>query len=113
MNEDEIKKLLGLRIKQLRKNMGITQFVLGEKIGLDQRQVAYIECGNSFPSLKTLNKFSNVFNCSLKDLFDYEHLAQNTDVKENLNKKISNMDNTTLNMCYQLISVIENHQNMK
>ena len=106
MNEDEIKKLLGLRIKQLRKNMGITQFVLGEKIGIDQRQIAYIEGGNSFPSLKTLNKFSEVFNCSLKDLFDYEHLTAKKNVKSNIEQELNTSSDTSLQLYYELIKTI-------
>lgn len=84
MDEKTIKMLLGLRIKQLRKGLKLTQFELGEKIGIDQRQIAYIEGGNSFPTLKTLNNFTKVFNCQLKDLFDYEHLI----IQENLESKI-------------------------
>ena len=74
MDEITVKKLFGLRIKQLRKKLNLTQFSLGEKVGIDQRQVAYIEGGNCLPSLKTMLKFTEVFGCQIKDLFDYEHL---------------------------------------
>ena len=112
MDESTIKKLLGLRIKQLRKNINLTQFALGEKIGIDQRQVAYIEGGNCFPSLKTLNKLSNVFDCNLKDLFDYEHLIENDkDLKADVIKKISNIDIKKLKLYSQILKTIENNIN--
>ena len=109
MNENEIKRLFGLRIKQLRKNMGMTQFVLGEKIGVDQRQISYIEGGNSFPSLKTLNKFSEVFNCSLKDLFDYEHFIAQKDIKDKIENEVISGSEKTLNLYYDIIKTIKKY----
>lgn len=113
MNEKIIKKLLGLRIKQLRKSKKLTQFALGELIDIDQRQIAHIEGGNSFPSLKTLNKFSKIFECKLKDIFDYEHLLENVDMKSQINDKLSKMDYDAINMCYQLVNIISNYKIMK
>ncbi len=107
MDEKTIKQLLGLQIKHLRKKHNLTQFALGEKIGIDQRQIAYIEGGNSFPSLKTLNKFCDVFNCQLKDLFDYEHFVNNRNVKKEIEDKISILDEKSLNLYYQILNVID------
>ena len=98
MEEKIIKKLLGLRIKQLRKQMKMTQFAISEKISIDQRQIAYIEGGNCFPSLKTLNKFCNVFNCQLKDLFDYEHLIEQPNLKNVIINKITSVNEKNLNL---------------
>ena len=109
MDEKEIKKLLGLRIKQLRKCLNLTQFELGEKIGIDQRQVAYIEGGNSFPSLKTLIKFSTIFDCPIKELFNYEHLQTAQNMKSEIVKKISKLNEKKQNILYQLINIIENN----
>ena len=113
MDEKTIKRLIGLRIKQLRRNKKLTQFALGELVDIDQRQIAYIEGGNSFPSLKTLNKLSNVFDCKIKDIFDYEHLYDNLDLKEKIINKISKMDNTTLNIYNQFANLIANYKIMK
>ncbi len=111
MDENTIKKLIGKRIKQLRKARGLTQFTLGEIIEVDQRQVAYIEGGNSFPSLKTLNKLSEAFDCSIKDLFDYEHLIAKENLQEAIEEKLQLADEKTLSMFYQFLKVFENHSN--
>ncbi len=110
MDEITIKKYLGLRIKQLRKQHQMTQFALGEKIDIDQRQIAYIEGGNSFPSLKTLNKLAHFFSCEIKDLFDFEHLIKRTNTKEKITRKLSKMDMTTLHLCEQIIDVLEKNR---
>lgn len=109
MDEKTIKKLLGLRIKQLRKKMNLTQFALSEKIDIDQRQVAYIEGGNSFPSLRTLNKFAKIFNCQIKDLFDYDQFVHTENLREKIYQKTSNLSEKDLNLYYQLLKVIENN----
>ena len=82
MNENNVKILFGKRIKQYRNKMNITQFTLGEMADINQRQVALIESGKSFPSLKTLAKFTEIFNCSLQDLFTFDNL-QDRDVLQN------------------------------
>lgn len=74
MNEEEAKILFGRRIKQLRTCLNLTQFTLGEYADINQRQVTLIETGKSFPSLKTLIKFAEIFHCSLQDLFTFDNL---------------------------------------
>ena len=61
MNEDLVKILFGKKIKRLRHNMNLTQFALGELANINQRQVTLIESGKSFPSLKTIIKFADIF----------------------------------------------------
>ena len=109
MDEETIKKFLGLRIKQLRKKRNLTQFALGELIDIDQRQVAHIEGGNSFPSLKTLKKFADVFNCQIKELFDFEYIEPNPDIKNELIQKIAKTDIKELQLYNQILKVIDNN----
>lgn len=66
MNEEQIKILFGQKIKKLRNNLNVTQFTLGEMVGINQRQITLIELGKSFPSLKTLIKFANILIASFK-----------------------------------------------
>ena len=108
MDEITIKKLVGLRIKQLRKQKGLTQFSLGEKICMDQRQIAYIEGGNCFPSLRTLKNLAEVFGCGLKDLFDYEHLMGEDHLKKEISKKLETTDEERLKLYYSVINAIDN-----
>ena len=50
----DIKKLLGRRIKELRESKDLTQEQLAEKIGIGQRNLSKIECGNNFVTSETL-----------------------------------------------------------
>ena len=100
MDETKLKKLLGLRIKQYRNKLGLTQEELGEKIDRSQRQVSLIELGSSFPNPITLTNITNVFNCSMKDLFDFEPVDNITNHKEELLEIIEDSSEEKLKTIY-------------
>jgi len=52
------KKLLGERIKELRKAKKLSQDKLSEQIGIDPKHLSRIEVGNSYSSLSTLEKIA-------------------------------------------------------
>ena len=81
MNDLELKKVFGKKIKELRENINISQEELSERLGITQRQVSMIERGLSFPQLKTLNKIANVFECNISDLFYNEHFQSEKTLK--------------------------------
>ena len=53
------------RIKELRISLGLTQFNLGKKIGLNQTAIGKYERGQLEPSLDTLKKLALLFECSI------------------------------------------------
>lgn len=75
---NDIKTLLGKRIKELRKAQGISQQQLAELANVDQRNLSHVECGDTFPS-RALLDIAKALNIDLKDLFDFEHLAVTPD----------------------------------
>jgi transcriptional regulator, XRE family len=107
MDDKKVKILLGKRIKQLRQDLNLTQFVLGEKIDINQRQVAQIESGKSFPSLSTLVKLAKVYNCEIKDLFNYKHLEDERILKDNIINIVSNLDRQESQLLYAIAKVIK------
>lgn len=99
MEEALIKKLVGKKIKQYRKTLKLTQDALGELIDINQRQIALIEAGKSFPSLTTLNKLTSVFNCGFQDFFENEYLKNEIELKSELKAiidKLSYKDTQTI-----------------
>ena len=59
MNEPDIKKLFGKRIKELRTKQGLTQEQLAEMIEVGERNLSKIECGNVFVKASTIAKLIN------------------------------------------------------
>jgi len=100
MNEEKLKVYLGLKIKQFRNKMQLTQEEFSEKIGVTQRQVSLIELGKSFPKAATLSNIVNVFNCSICDLFDFEQIGNINDLKKELLKLIDNLSDEKLKTLY-------------
>lgn len=109
MKDIEIKQLVGKRIKQYRQKNALTQFRLGELVDINQRQIALIESGKSFPSLATLVNLSNVFNCKIADLFEMGNTTPEKDLKELLKQEIEKAD---YNDCKRLYSVMKSFMNI-
>jgi len=65
---DEYGKQLEIayQILQLRKRKGLSQAELAKKIGIKQSNIARIEAGRQNLSINTLQKFAQVFNCTVK-----------------------------------------------
>lgn len=100
---NEIKKLIGKRIKELRKEHNLSQQELAELINIDQRNLSNIECGISFPS-KSLLQIAEAFDISLKDLFDFEHLTlKRTDMLNYIENKIQYLDDRNIKFIYRII----------
>lgn len=96
---NELKKLLGKRIKELRKYKGLSQEELAELVNVDQRNISNIECGVTFPS-RSLIDIANALEINLQDLFDFEHLNQTRNnmlkfISSNI-KKLNDKDITTI-----------------
>ena len=67
-----IKKSFGEQLKACRKIKNFTQEKLAEQIGINLRQLARIEAGESFVTAETLYNICNVLEISPKILFDFE-----------------------------------------
>ncbi len=71
MDEVEIYKSLGKRIKILRENAYLTQEKLAEKSGISLDYLGKIEVNINKPGLKTLIRISNALDVPIKSLFDF------------------------------------------
>lgn len=101
--DNDNKKLLGKRIKELRRNKGYTQEQLSELVGIETSSLSGIESGRFFPSLHVLDKMANVLCIQLADFFNFFTV----DIPENLDEEISNIissqDNNNKKIIYKLL----------
>ncbi|MNO24254.1 HTH-type transcriptional regulator SinR [compost metagenome] len=73
MNEKDILKLVGARIRVLRKKRGLSQESLGEKGGFHFSYIGQIERGEKNVSLINLAKIANALEVNVAQLFSYVH----------------------------------------
>jgi len=81
-----IKRHLGLNIKQYRINSGISQAKLAEMAGMATNYLGLIENGKKFPSAEMLQRIASALGKDTPDLFVLEPIEQNW--KENILTKI-------------------------
>ncbi|MBR2041496.1 MAG: helix-turn-helix transcriptional regulator [Oscillospiraceae bacterium] len=55
---------IGEKIKAFREDLDMNQTQLGQKVGMTQRKISYIECGKYEPSIEDIKAFCNLFGVS-------------------------------------------------
>ena len=98
------KKLLGKRIKEIRKQTGYTQEKLAEIIGVDITTLSGIESGRHFPSLITLEKIAKVLDVALITLFDFSNHVSVSDMKLVIADNLNQLTDDDIKMVYKLIN---------
>lgn len=76
MNLD--KELIGKKIRQIRKERGLSQEELSEKIDISPRHMCTIENGNSFPSIETFIKISEILDIDINEFFNLKNKKNDT-----------------------------------
>lgn len=100
------KKLLGERIKELRKAKGLSQSQLSESIGVDPKHMSRIEVGNSYPSLDGLERMAKVLGVEIKDFFEFGHLEGKKEVMKNLSRLLKDMNEDKLRTIFKVTKSI-------
>ena len=67
-----IKEKIGLRVKQIRKEAGLSQEALALKAGIDRTYVNSVENGKRNVSIVNISKIADALNISLSNLFNSE-----------------------------------------
>ena len=86
------KQTFGMMISSLRKEKGMTQLELAEKMGVTDKAVSKWERDLSFPDINSIPKLAEVFEVSVDELMQVK-----TETKENMSKnKIDEIVDTVL-----------------
>ena len=71
----DLAKQLGKRIHLFRKQSGLTQAALADRVKISNEFMSGIERGAKLPSLLTLDKLAAALKVNLKDLFNFDQAA--------------------------------------
>ena len=98
-----IKILFGRRVKELRLKRNMTQAYLAELINVDDKHISCIENGKKFPSPSVMEKIAQAFNIETKDLFEYYHLQDESDLKIGIMNMLENLTQDELSLTHSYI----------
>ena len=79
----------GEKIKKIREEKGISQRILGEKLGVKQQTIAQYEKAKNVPKYETLQKIANALEVSLLDFLDDEIIDALESGDEKIDEKIN------------------------
>ena len=68
-------KMIGMFLKQLRNEMGMTQEQLGEKLGVSNKTISRWETGNYMPPVDCLNMLSDIYHISINEILGGERAS--------------------------------------
>lgn len=84
------KKLLGKRIRELRKKRGLKQEQLAEMIGVEPASICNIENAYNYPSFQNLEKITCALGVDFMEIFNYNHHKEPLDLLLEINKILKN-----------------------
>lgn len=101
---NEIIYEIGKKIKTLRKQKGLTQAELAEKINVDSKYISRLETGISVASIATMIKISKALDIQLSDIFVVESEQEKNKIIELINLKLPKINIKELNAILDIVS---------
>lgn len=102
----ETKKLVGLRIKELRKSRGLSQEQLAEKADINAKYLSRMERGTENPTLDMLIKLSHALDVEMWEMFDFGHVLSHKELKETFQNLAKTADESTLRLALKVIRAL-------
>lgn len=99
----ELKKKLGKRIQELRKNCGYTQAQLAELVGIATKSQSCIETGKNYPSAELIEKYAKVFGIEDDDVFEFANSKDTELLKQEIASMIKNADSNKILTIHKLL----------
>lgn len=95
-----LKELFGKRLKELRKQKGLTQETLAELCEMQTNSIGMIETGQRAVSFSTIEKLAELFQVDYQDLFNFDNVYKSEYSKNkefcNLYKLAKKFDKNTM-----------------
>ena len=105
-----LSKLLGQRIKALRKRNKLTQMELAVIIGMETTNLCKLENGGQLPKEENIEKLAKALNVNIRDLFDFGYMKSQTSLQQELIEIINSSSRSELELYYKLIMAIQEYK---
>lgn len=105
---DDLTKLIGKRIKELRKSANYTQDEFSELLNIDSKHLSRIECAKVQPSLNLIKKISEILNIEIGYFFKVNHLNSKDNLVKSINQILANLPEDKIRLFYKILESIKN-----
>lgn len=105
MKIDE-KRLIGYRIKELRKSKGLSQEELAERAETSPNYLSRMERGTENPTMDMLIKLANALEVEMWEMFDFGHEVGQKELKETMNRFLKELDEDKLRIAVKLLRAV-------
>lgn len=103
---NNIKVLLGKKIREIRKARNLTQEQLAEKVDIGTPNISYFETGKFSPSIETLEKIAKALDVEVYELYMFQPQKSIDEIRTELINHI-NSDEQTLRLLYKFYKSIK------
>ena len=102
------KEILGKRISNARKALGLTQAELSEKVGVSEKYLSRVECGRQVPSVVMVAKICETLNLSADTLLSLNPI---TTSNNSIHNEISGFSADERKQLVEIIRIIKEIKN--
>lgn len=102
----ETKKLIGMRIKELRKKQLLSQEQFAEKADINSKYLSRMERGTENPTLDMLIKLSTALEVEMWEIFDFGHGVSQKELKEAIQSFVKAADESSLRLALKVIRAV-------
>lgn len=108
MDDLELQKQVGKKIREIRKEKNFSQMDLAYSIGMSMNTISYIELGKISSKIDTLNKIANVLNVDIYEFFDFDSQINNDrkNIIRNILLKLEKSDYNNLIKYEQIVDIL-------
>lgn len=103
-----LKKLLGTRIRELRRKRGLTQEKLAELAEISAPSISKIESGIYHPSEENIERIAKILDVEIYELYKFDKTSNAGITKDKINSLINKANNEQLKLILKIVTDIIN-----
>lgn len=104
----DTKKMIGIRISEIRKKKGFTQDQLAEKMEISPKYLSSIERGRENPTLNTLINLAQCLEVDLGVIFSFPQIEDPAKRKSLISSLLNKADDDQLKLALKVLATIIN-----
>lgn len=106
-----LKQKFGLRIKELRKALNMTQENISEVLNTEPPNISRLERGVNFPQIDKIEKLAELFDVPVYELFKFEHFSKREDLINKIIEVLNKSNQKDLELIYKIIMNLREYKN--